>query len=322
MLEVLQTVSSELSTINESNHYDVNIGATLGQIATGGGSEHMKEQLACFQVPSLSTPSFITLEYNMGTLFEEMVTKQLLTAGQKEKELAIQQGSYNDNRVPAITVVVDGGWSKRAHGHSYNANSGVGVIFGAATKELLFIGVRNKYCSVCAINNRRGTPIPDHKCFRNWSGSSCSMEADIILEGFQQSERMHGVQYRWLIGDGDSSVYHAVVSGVPSYGINIKNVECTNHAVKRYRNRLEKACDEKPAYCSKYGLLKVMMERISHGTMCAIKMHNAAVDIAALHHDLWNSPCHYLGLHDNCSSAFCKHKDTIPSGKVITEENK
>ena len=112
MLEVLQTVSSELSTINESNHYDVNIGATLGQIATGGGSEHMKEQLACFQVPSLSTSSFITLEYNMGTLYEEMVTKQLLSAGQKERELAIQQGNYNDNRVPATTVVVYGGWSK------------------------------------------------------------------------------------------------------------------------------------------------------------------------------------------------------------------
>ena len=71
----------------------------LGQIATGNGSEHMKEQMASFQVCSLSTPSFITLEYNMGTLFEEMVTKQLLTAGQKEKQLAIQQGNYNDSRV-------------------------------------------------------------------------------------------------------------------------------------------------------------------------------------------------------------------------------
>jgi len=44
----------------------------------------MKEQMASFHVDSLSTPSFITLEYNMGTLFEEMVTKQLLIAGQKE----------------------------------------------------------------------------------------------------------------------------------------------------------------------------------------------------------------------------------------------
>ena len=33
------------------------------------------------------------------------------------------------------------------------------------------------------------------------------MEADIILEGFHQSENMHGLRYLWLIGDGDSSVY-------------------------------------------------------------------------------------------------------------------
>ena len=75
--------TSETTTINGTNHYDVNIGAALGQIATG--AEHIKEQLACFQVPSLSTPSFISLECDMGTIFEEIVTEQLLIAGQKEK---------------------------------------------------------------------------------------------------------------------------------------------------------------------------------------------------------------------------------------------
>ena len=146
--------TSEITTINGTNHYDVNISAALGQIATGGGAEYMKEQLACFQVPSLSTPSFIDLECDMGTIFKETVTEQILIAGQKEEELAIQRGSYH-NTVPAITVVVDGGWSKRSHGHSYIDNSGVGVIFGTATKGLLFIGVRNKHCSICAINARR-----------------------------------------------------------------------------------------------------------------------------------------------------------------------
>ena len=68
----------------------------------------------------------------MGTAFEAMVGRNLLIAGQKEKQLAIEQGNYH-NGVPAITVVVDAGWSKRSHKHSYNANSGVGVIFGAAT---------------------------------------------------------------------------------------------------------------------------------------------------------------------------------------------
>ena len=30
--------------------------------------------------------------------------------------------------VPAVKVIVDGGWSKRGHKHSYNAKSGVAVI--------------------------------------------------------------------------------------------------------------------------------------------------------------------------------------------------
>ena len=191
---LVRLISSEITSYNTTNHYTVNIGAALGQIATGGGADHLKEQLACIQVPSLSSPTFINLERTMGAAFEDTVGKQLLAAGQVERRMAIAQGNYH-NGVPAITVVVDAGWSKRSHKHSYNANAGVGVIFGAATKSLLFIGVRNKYCSICAINTRNGKPIPTHCCYRNWSGSSCSMEADIILEGFRQSEEMHGLRY-------------------------------------------------------------------------------------------------------------------------------
>lgn len=253
----------------------------------------------------------------MGTAFEATVSTQLLTAGQMERQLAIAQGNYH-NGVPAITVVVDAGWSKRSHKHSYNANSGVGVIFGAATKALLFIGVRNKYCSICAINNRNGKPIPTHHCFRNWSGSSCSMEADIILEGFRQSEEMHGLRYLWLIGDGDSSVYHSVVTGVPSYGRDITKVECANHAIKCYRNRLEALCNDKVNYRGKHGLTQAMMKRITHGARCAIKMHSATGDVAALRHDLRNGPRHYFGLHKDCNSAFCQHKSSLSSGGVNT----
>ena len=195
----------------------------------------------------------------MGTTFEAIVSTQLLTAGKMERQLAIAQGNYH-NGVPAITVVVDGGWSKRSHKHSYNANSGVGVIFGVVTKALLFIGVRNKYCSICAINTRNNKPIPTHHCYHNWSGSSCSMEADIILEGFRLSEELHGLRYLWLIDYGDSSVYHSVVTGVPLYGRKITKVECTNHTVKCYRNRLEAWCNDKPDYRGKHGLSQAMMK--------------------------------------------------------------
>ena len=149
------------------------------------------------------------------------------------------------------------------------------------------------------------------------SSSSCSMEADIILEGFCQSENMHGLRYLWLIGDGDSSVYHSVVTGVPSYGRDITKVECANHAVKYYRNRLEALCIDKPQYRGKHGLSQAMMKCITHGARCVIKMHSNTSDVTPLRHDLRNGPRHYFGLHDKCNSAFCKRKSTESTGKTI-----
>ena len=77
------------------------------------------------------------------------------------------------------------------------------IIIGVDTRKILYIGVRNKYCTACARNI-----TPDkHKCYRNWNESSSQMETDIILEGFLEAERVHGVRYTKFIGDGDSSVH-------------------------------------------------------------------------------------------------------------------
>ena len=76
--------------------------------------------------------SFIELERNLGRVSEQLVADNLLVTGKEERALAIAQGDFH-NGVPAITVVMDGGWSKRSHKYSYNAKSGVGVIFRAAT---------------------------------------------------------------------------------------------------------------------------------------------------------------------------------------------
>ena len=87
--------------------------------------------------------------------------------------------------IPAITVIVDGGWSKRSDRHSYNAKSGVGIIIGQATGKLLHIGVRNKYCTACT----QGVPLEQHACFKNWSQSSSQMETDIDHSGRFQTGR-------------------------------------------------------------------------------------------------------------------------------------
>ena len=49
------------------DHYSGNIGAVLGQTTTGGGADHLMEQFACAQVPSLSYQSFIQMERSLGT---------------------------------------------------------------------------------------------------------------------------------------------------------------------------------------------------------------------------------------------------------------
>ena len=55
------------------------------------------------------------------------------------------------------------------------------------------------------------------------------MEADIILEGFLEAEKVHGVRYMNFVGDGDSSVYPTLVQNVPVLGQAIKKLECANH---------------------------------------------------------------------------------------------
>ena len=76
-----------------------------------------------------------------------------------------EKGSLHDG-VPATTVVLDGGWCKRSHKHSYNAKSGVEILIGQATGKILHMGVRNKYCSVCAVSEKKGELPPTRDCHR------------------------------------------------------------------------------------------------------------------------------------------------------------
>ena len=147
-----------------------------------------------------------------------------------------------------ITVIGDGGWSKRSHKHSYNAKSGVAVIIEQHTKKLLFLGIRNKYCSICSIAENAGKEISVHQCYRNWNASSPAMESDILVEGFRQAEQTHGVRYMYLVGNGDSSVLSSIHQRVPEWGRFVHKIECVNHALKNYRSKLELIVKENPAY--------------------------------------------------------------------------
>ena len=143
-------------------------------MATGGGHSRLEESMGVLGVPVVTQASFISTERDIGEWWKEKLVESMIEAGKEEKRLAEEGDSYHDG-VPAICVIADGGWSKRSHKHSYNANSGVGIILGKATGKLLHIGVRNKFCTACSRNIPRkhmtatkiGMPL-----LRKWKSTS------------------------------------------------------------------------------------------------------------------------------------------------------
>lgn len=75
--------------------------------------------------------------------------------------------------MPAITVIVDGGWCKRAHKHSYNAKCGVGIIMRLASCYIWVFAISTVVTVL-------------HQVF--YRSSSTEMETDIILDGFLEAE--------------------------------------------------------------------------------------------------------------------------------------
>ncbi|KAI4454827.1 exonuclease phage-type/recb c-terminal domain-containing protein [Holotrichia oblita] len=186
-----------------------------------------------------------------------------------------------------------------------------GVIIGAETKKPLYLGVRNKLCSACAYYKRNKVPPKHHTCSLNFSGPSTAMEQDIIVEGFCLSLSQHGIIYKYLIADGDSSVYARIVEKV-QYGRDVVKIECANHMTRCVSDKLYKL-----AANTRYPLLsrKLLTERVDNitrierlvkGVRTAIK--NNCNNPTALSQELSNAASHVFGRHTNCR-AFCKKKN-------------
>ena len=259
----------------------------------------------------MSKRLYTATERYLGEEIKQQLVVAMAETAKEEREHAIVNDTFHQG-IPAIKVTVDRGWSKRSHKHSYNAKSGVAVIFGNYTKKLLFLGVRNKFCSVCAVAENKGQEPPSHTCYKNWNGSSPAMETDILCEGFQLSESQYGIRYLYVVGDGDSSVM-ANIRQLVSYGIFVQKLECANHAFKCYRSRLEAIVKDFPHYKGRGGLTQMAIRRLTIGARIAIRENSKTRDILLLRHDLRNGPAHVFREHTHCSPSFCKYSQQSPS---------
>ncbi len=196
-------------------------------MSTGGGHSALEEIMSIMGVPVMTKNSFIDTERAIGEMWKQELLQSMAEAGREERQLVMERGEYHEG-VPAIAVVVDGGWSKRLK----------------------------------------------------------------------------------FIGDGNSSVYPTLLQNVPGWGHAIKKLECSNHTCKCYRGAPERLVQDNPSYKGSGRLTLKMRKRLVSSARAAIRMRSQESDVrtalAALKHDLQNGPQHCFGMHQHCSTDFCK----------------
>lgn len=169
-------------------------------ILIGIGYAQLFELSACIDIPSMSSNTYQSILSSVGNVVHASAWDEMKKAGDEEREIALKNGILDEDGIPMCTVIADGQWSKRSYKTKYDAFSGAATIIGYNTRKVLFVGIRNRYCSICQRASDRDENKPVHNCFLNWTSSSTGMEADGILEGFLNSVQMHGLKYNKLIG--------------------------------------------------------------------------------------------------------------------------
>ncbi|XP_050671428.1 uncharacterized protein LOC126969880 isoform X2 [Leptidea sinapis] len=325
MCKEICSISSE--NTKDTEHVDANIAATTGVVACGIGFSQFEELFSAINIPIFSTKFFNQMQNKLYKKWEETACETMEAAANKEKEIAIADGRTK-NGYAVIDVYVDGAWCARSYGSHYKASSGAAAIIGRNTGEVLYFGVRNKYCLVCARAENKKTASQDHLCFKNFQGSSSSMEADIIVEGFKSSISMYGIIYGRMVGDGDSSTYSKILISNPyeSQNLTVEKLECRNHILRNFCKKLRAVTTEtKYILAHRKTLTNQKIMTMRKAIVKSITHHKASqspknVAISILHNDIINSLSHAYGNHQLCQNYFCD-KDKNCGGELLKIEN-
>lgn len=103
-------------------------------------------------------------------------------------------------------------------------------MIGSQTGKIVGYSVRNKFCRQCDNATERNQLAPPHNCKRNWTGSSKSIEPDMVVDLIGQAVQK-GVQIEGLVADDDTTVMSRV-HGICS---NIQEMSDKNHIKKTYQ---------------------------------------------------------------------------------------
>lgn len=299
---------------DEGSDVDVNISAVLGTIGIGCGYSQMQEFSAALNLPLMGEIVYKKCEERVSDMWEGISFRTMKDAAKEERELALLEGRVDVNGIPIVDVIVDGCWSKRTYKKNYSALSGAAAIIGKRSGKILYLGVKNKYCWICAHAQYRKEEPHIHNCFKNYAGPSTGMESNILVEGYKRSIEMHGLIYGRMISDGDSSTYSKIIAARPYANVTVQKIECQNHIMRNMCNKLTqlKTDTRYPLRCRKQitgkkiiairGTIKKAMEKYTSDSESEKRVH-----VEILYNDILLAHLHGFGDHSRCKTYFCKN---------------
>ena len=216
-----------------------------------------------------------------------------------------------------LTVSYDAGWSKRGTGRSYDSNIGHGVLIGKSSRKCLDFSVRSKVCDTCDRAQRSGVIPKEHKCYKNWTGSSKAMEPDMAVDMIQNIQST-GLSVGTLVMDNDSTTIAKVREVNPL----IEKLSDKNHTKKSISNALY-------ALSNTHSVLKnrKTLNYVLRMFMYAIEQNQGNVE--GLQKRLSEIVRHMYGCHEQCSGEWCTYSDnpekfahnSLPYKKPLQDKN-
>lgn len=301
------------TTTNDDKTLEINEALVLGGINSGTSYTQMKKLFSAAGIRFMNNKRYRSCRDNAYKILWDSIRESMKKAGKEELEMALADGNEKDGK-GLITVLADGSWMKRSYKTgSFNSPAGLVYIIGQRTGKILWLEVKDMYCSICDRANRRNTKPMKHECYKNWSreDSSSSMESVSIAEGFQKSIEEHNLIYSTLIADGDSSVFKRIrdIDPYGEYDIEVKKVECSKHLRRAFKNRIKEIVTSKRGRIGRPRQIVLASAKKCITELNNILQHywqeereiteelcaelSAAIDII---------PRHVFGDHENCSA--------------------
>ena len=218
-------------------------------MTSGSGYSNLQQLLAPAGISFMCPTSYMKHQKEIIRDILATSAENLKINNQEEKRRAMGNGYYifvADVKgtifiVVWITVICDASWLQRTYpGGAYDSLAGTAVVIGAETKKPLAFVVKCKACASC---DRGGDVVKDHHCYKNFDRSrgSESMESEGIVELFQESWDKHGIVYKYIVADGDSSVICGILNADPysQFGITVRKFTCLNHKLKNHGKAID-----------------------------------------------------------------------------------